>query len=156
MSTIKHILVPTDGSEGALKAASFAGDLARSLNARVSLLIVQSDELVIASAWGASGFPAGPPQGTLSVEEIRNMLEQRVREKELPDTVKALGKLDAAPGLTTTWGQAAEEISRFAADSDVDLIIIGSHGRSGIKKALLGSVSHAVANQAPCPVTIVR
>ena len=156
MSTIKHILVPTDGSEGALKAASFAGDLARSLDARVSLLMVQSDDLVVASAWGASGFPAGPPQGTMSVEEVRNILEKRVREKELPDTVKALGKLNAVPELTTTWGQAAEEISRFATENNVDLIVIGSHGRSGIRKAILGSVSHAVANQAPCPVTIVR
>lgn len=97
MSTLRHLLVPTDGSEGSLKAAAFAGDLARSLQARITLLVVQSDELVIASAWGTRGFEEGTPQGAMSVEEIRNLLEQLVREKELPETAAALGRLDQAP-----------------------------------------------------------
>jgi len=156
MSEIKHILIPTDGSEGSLKAAAFAGDLARVLQARTTLLMVQSEELVIASAWGTRGFPEGTPQGAMSVEEIRNLLEQRVREKELPDTAAALGKLDQAPALVAAWGHPAEEISRYAGEHAVDLIVIGSHGRTGIKRAILGSVSHAVVNQAPCPVTVVR
>ena len=54
------------------------------------------------------------------------------------------------------WGHPADQICRFASESDADLIVIGSHGRTGISRAILGSVSHAVANQAPCPVTIVR
>ena len=92
----------------------------------------------------------------MSVDEIRDMLEQRLREKELPATVSALGSLGQEPESSIVWGHAAEEICRFAQEHNVDLIVIGSHGRTGIRRALLGSVSHAVANQAPCPVTIVR
>ena len=49
-----------------------------------------------------------------------------------------------------------EEIARYSNDNDVDLVMIGSHGRSGVQRAFLGSVSHAVANQLSCPITIVK
>lgn len=153
---VSHVLVPTDGSEGALKAAAFAGELARALGARVSVLIVQSEDLIMPHAWGAGDYPAAAPYGSMSVEEIRDMLEKRLGQKEIPATVAALGTLGEAPETAISWGQAAEEICRFASECHVDLIVIGSHGRTGIRRALLGSVSHAVANQAPCPVTIVR
>ncbi|MBT8446533.1 MAG: universal stress protein [Gammaproteobacteria bacterium] len=156
MTEINHVLVPTDGSEDALKAAAYAGNLARAMGARVTVLLVQNDALIMPHSWGAGAGPGGMPAGTASVEEIRGMLEQRVREKDLPDTAGALGELDAEPELVIVWGHPAEEICRFATENNIDLIVMGSHGRSGIGRVLLGSVSHAVANQAPCPVTIVR
>ena len=156
MTAIKHVLVPTDGSAGAMRAAEFAADLARALDARITVLFVQNEDLVLSHAWGPGEFPSGAPYATLSVEEIRNLLEKRARMKELPETVSALGELAHDPESVMLWGHPAEEICRFAGDNDVDLIVIGSHGRSGLKRVLLGSVSHAVANQAPCPVTIVR
>ncbi|MGD8808702.1 MAG: universal stress protein [Gammaproteobacteria bacterium] len=156
MAAVNHILVPTDGSAGALKAAAFAGELARALKARVSLLFVHAEEVMMSYAWGPGDYPAGSPYGALSMEDVRNMLEQRAREKDLPETVSALGKLPQEPQSTLVWGHPAEEICRFANEHDVDLVVMGSHGRSGLKRVLLGSVSHAVANEAPCPVTIVR
>lgn len=156
MTTINHVLVPTDGSAGALKAAEFAAVLARALDARVSVLCVQSEDLIIQNAWGAGDYPAGAPSGTMPVDQIRDMIEQRVREKDLRETVSALGELSVEPRADMVWGHPAEAICRFASENAVDLIVIGSHGRTGLKRALLGSVSHAVANQAPCPVTIVR
>jgi nucleotide-binding universal stress UspA family protein len=92
----------------------------------------------------------------MTVEEIRSALEQRARDNELPKTLKALGELDVEPMLITAWGYPADEINRYAKDHDVDLIVLGSHGRTGIKRAFLGSVSQAVANQAQCPVTLVK
>lgn len=156
MTAINHILVPTDGSEGALKAASFAAELARSLGARISVLCVRNEDLIMPYAWGPGDYPDVAPYGNMTVEEIRSMLEQRTRDKELQETVGALGELSDEPGSVVVWGHPADEICEFARVHDIDLIVIGSHGRSGIKRALLGSVSHAVANQAPCPVTIVR
>jgi len=156
MSAISHILVPTDGSEGALKAASLAAEMARAMNARVSLLCIQTDDMLVSSAWGAAEFTEIGPSGSMPVEDIRNMLEKKVREKELPDTVAALGDLPNEPETAIVWGHVADEICKFASEKDVDLIVIGSHGRTGVKRMLLGSVSHVVANQAPCPVTIVR
>ena len=156
MAAVKHILVPTDGSEGARKAAAFAAVLARALDARVSVLFVQSEEMIVPHAWGPADSLGAPPGGFMSVDEIRSMLEQRVRDKELPDTVSALGTPDLDTQSFVVWGHVAEEIAKFAADRSVDLIVIGSHGRTGVRRALLGSVSNAVANQAPCPVTIVK
>lgn len=156
MAGIRHVLVPTDGSEGAQHAAAFAGNLARALNAHITVLFVQSDDVILSHAWGVGDYPAGAAYGTMPVDEIRNMLEKRAREKELPETVAALGEQSKAPQSVLLWGHPADQICHYAEENDVDLIVIGSHGRTGIKKVLLGSVSHAVANQAPCPVTIVR
>jgi nucleotide-binding universal stress UspA family protein len=151
----KHILVATDGSDGARKAAVVAGKLAAALNAHVSVLFVQNKDLVLANAWGA-GPPGGTSPGAMSVDQIRESLEQRTRDNELPDTVNALGTAAQSIQSVVLWGHPADEICKYAREHDVDLIVIGSHGRSGIREALLGSVSHAVANHAPCPVTIVR
>ena len=156
MTSIKHVLVATDGSEGSRKAAGVAGELARALGARVSVLLVQSEEILMPHAWGSGEYPAAAPWGSMSIDEVRASLEKRVEEKELPETAAALGELAAAPTLVQRWGHAAEEICGYAEREAVDLIVIGSHGRSGIKRVLLGSVSNAVANHAPCPVTIVR
>ncbi len=156
MTGVTHILVPTDGSDDACKAAGFAGDLARALGARVSVLYVQSEELIVPSAWGLGQYPTTPPSGAKSIEDIRAEIEQQVRSEDLPKTVDALGELAQEADASMAWGYPAEEISAFAAGHNVDLIVMGSHGRSALKRAFLGSVSQAVANQAPCPVTIVR
>lgn len=156
MSDINHILVPTDGSEGAIKAAAYAGQLAKTLGANVTVLFVQSDDNLLASAWGAGEFYEGVPGGMKSVDEIRSVMEKRVQEKELPDTSRALGEVNAEPQLVTVWGNAAEEIVKFVKENAVDMVIMGSHGRTGIKRAFLGSVSQAVANQVSCPVMLVK
>lgn len=156
MTDINHILVPTDGSEGALHAAELAGNLARSLDAKVTLLYVQDEDLVLSHAWGAGNIPGGGPDGSNSVEQVRSSLEKYVHENELAATAEALGKLSKATDAIVTWGHVSEEICRYATNHNVDLIVIGSHGRSGLKRAFLGSVSQAVANQATCPVTIVK
>lgn len=156
MSAINHILVPTDGSEGALKAAEYAAEMARAMNARVTVLFVLTDDLIVANAWGAAEFTELGPTGTMPVEDIRSMLEKKVKEKEMPDTVAALGDLPKEAETAIIWGRVSDAICQFAEEQKADLIVIGSHGRTGMKRVLLGSVSHAVANQAPCPVTIVR
>jgi nucleotide-binding universal stress UspA family protein len=91
-----------------------------------------------------------------SVDEIRGVMEKQVQEKELPDTSRALGEVNSEPQLVTVWGHPAEEIVKYVKENAVDLVIMGSHGRTGIKRAFLGSVSQAVANQVDCPVTLVK
>ena len=150
--TIRKILVPTDGSAGALAAASFAGALAGPLGAEVTVVMVLADDLVMPGAWGpdmAAGLPG-------TIEEIRGKIESGARQKEIPDTVEALGDVGEGADTLVIWGHHANEICRIAQEQGTDLIVIGSHGRSAIGGMLLGSVSHAVANRAPCPVTVVR
>ena len=145
-----HILVPTDGSKDSEDAAKFAGELARQFDAKVTVLLVQDDRLLVPEAWGMAASAQG------SVEEARASLEANAEENELPRTKQAAGEVPGGIQTVQTWGHAATEICGYAEANDVDMIVIGSHGRSGIKRLLLGSVSHAVANSAPCSVTIVR
>ena len=148
MAGIGHILIATDGSEGALKAAKFAGELARACNAAVSVLFVQSEDAIVHEAWGIGG--------TMSVDQIRDTFRRHAEESELPKTTAALGLVDGGVKSVFAWGHPAVEICRFADEQNVDVIVVGSHGRSGLTEAFLGSVSHTVANKATRPVTIVR
>lgn len=152
----EHVLLAADGSNSARKAAAVAGELARALEARVSVLFVQDDALVVSGAWGPGGAAGTVPQGAMSVEQVRSMLEQQARDSVLADATDALGDVSGDVRSFVVWGHPASEICRFVRENDVDLIVIGSHGRGGFQEALLGSVSHAVANRASCPVTIVR
>lgn len=156
MTFVDHVLLPTDGSEGALHAAAFAGELARALGAKVTVIHILSNDYLISHAWGGDVFIAGGVGSLKSVEEVRSGLEQRAHDEELRNTVEALGDTPHKPELVTVWGHAADEITHFAKDNEVGLIVIGSYGKSKLKRAFLGSVSQAVANQAPCPITIVK
>ncbi|MCB1748554.1 MAG: universal stress protein [Gammaproteobacteria bacterium] len=156
MSALKHILVPTDGSQGALDAATFAGNLARDTGARVTLLAVHSEDMLMPYAWGAGEWPALPANAVLSMEEIRASVEKATAENEFAQCANALGEVPNAAERVQLWGHAAEEICRYAVDNGVDLIVMGTRGRSNFSRLLLGSVSTQVANHATCPVTLVR
>jgi len=151
MTKLKHLLVPTDGSEHSLKAASLAGDLARLLDAQLTILLVQDEQAVLSKAWGGDTDSA---QG--SAEDARLTIEQSSIEHELNDTSAAAGAVSAGLNVVQIWGQAAQDICRYAKENQVDLIVMGSHGRTGIKKLVLGSISNKVVNTADCSVTIVR
>ena len=156
MTDINHILVPTDGSEHSLKAAQFAGNLARALGARVTVLLVLDHRSVVADAWNATagGSDASGDQGT--VEAVISAMEDRAARGELAETSDAIGDVNGGAEVVKIWGHPANDICRYAEEHDIDLIVMGSHGRSALKRAILGSVSHAVVNSAGCAVTIVR
>lgn len=156
MSTIRHILLATDGSAGALKAAAFAGQLARGLGARVTVLIVHSDDIFLPDVWGPGEWPIASPYAGMSVDDLHMLIEKRSSEKELPATLAALGELSTSVAVVQRWGHAAETICAYGVDDAADLLVIGSHGRSGLARLLLGSISNQVATHASCPVTIVR
>lgn len=156
MARIKHILIPTDGSPGAIKAATYAGELAQALGARVTLLYVEDEGSLLSKVLGLAEFAGGVPENFESTEDVRRELEKQAREQELPDTSRAFADADIPVEMVTAWGHPAEEIHAFAEQNDVDLVVIGSHGRSGLQRAFLGSVSQAVANQLSCPITIVK
>ncbi|MEM1437364.1 MAG: universal stress protein [Pseudomonadota bacterium] len=153
---MQHILVPTDGSEGSLKAAKLAGDLARATDAKVTVLLVHDEKSIIADAWNAV-----PPAARNNVDlgpagAARAALEDNALATQLHETRVAIGDVAKGIALEQLWGQAATETCSFAAANNVDLIVMGSHGRSALTRALLGSVSHAVVNSAGCAVTIAR
>ncbi len=138
-----RILVPTDFSDSARNALAVACDLARRFDASVTLLNVYQVPGVI---YPEGFIPASP--------ETYNKL--------LDETAAALGALKAEAerlGCSRVETRALEgtvfdEIVREAKDHDV--IVIGTHGRTGVSHVLLGSVAEHVVRLAPCPVLTVR
>jgi nucleotide-binding universal stress UspA family protein len=135
------ILVPLDGSELAGKAISPAEDLAKSFNAQLVLLTVGSAEV------GEIG-PASPEAKSEAVAHLPAV-------KYLEETTAAL----QAKGLTVTWaykqGTPAPGIISYAANHQMDLIVMASHG-AGEVAWLLGSVAQRVVSHAPVPVLLIR
>ena len=139
------ILLPVDGSECALRAVG---------------------QLIAHSAWFRDmpeihllhvhpPIPIGRVQAHIGKETLHSYYLEEGQQALLP----AQQALDAAGRFHTTHihvGQPAEVISRMAAELAVDLIVMGSHGRSGVAGLLVGSVANRVLNLAPCPVLLVK
>ncbi|TMQ07390.1 MAG: universal stress protein [Deltaproteobacteria bacterium] len=139
----KHILVPTDLSEGAEQALAYACELARRLDAEIHLLNVVS-------------IPAlGVPE--LGVALTSTIIDQLVVENQTALDQLAKTKCTARLGqVLIKAGDARDVINRTALELGVDLIVMGTHGRRGISRALLGSVAENVVRSAPCAVLTVR
>ena len=140
----KHILVPTDLSEGAEEALDYACELAAQFGATIHLLNVIS-------------IPAlGVPE--LGVAMASSVIDSLIQDnKAALDTLaqRKCGKATMGQQLLRT-GDARDVIINAAKELGVDLIVMGTHGRRGVSRALLGSVAETVVRSAPCPVLTVR
>lgn len=144
---IHRILVPTDFSECGNYALSHAASLARTFKSSIVCLNVIEP---IVPTVGYSGMTEPLP-----IADIADQLEDSA-ERELPK----LAECDECVGLDVeelvVHGEAASEIVRVARERDVDLIVISSHGRTGLGRILFGSTAEAVVRHATCPVLVVK
>ena len=144
---IRSILLPTDFSECGNYALSYAASLARSFGA--SILCVHVIEPMVPTV-GYSGM-AEP----LPIADITDQLENSA-ERELPK----IAEREECAGLEIeeliVHGEAASEIVSVARERKVDLIVVSSHGRTGLGRILFGSTAEAVVRHAPCPVLVVK
>jgi nucleotide-binding universal stress UspA family protein len=146
MVAIKTILVPTDFSDTANAAVRCAAALAETLGSRLILLHVVEDVV-------AKGLTAG-----IGASAVRRLQDEATKE--------AADKLDRAlaePPLNRTGvdravvaGDPFAGILSYADEHHVDLIVLGTNGRTGIAHMLLGSVAERVVRTSPCPVLTVR
>jgi nucleotide-binding universal stress UspA family protein len=142
MASIRTILHPTDFSPCADLALRFAGSLARDLGARLVVLHVGQPPLYALE----SPIPATP----LPVEWRREELEQQLRQRTVPD-------LGSGPEYRLEYAdRVSDEILRVADETRCDLIVLGTHGRTGLSRLLVGSVAEHVMRRASCPVLTVR
>jgi nucleotide-binding universal stress UspA family protein len=134
MSVIQTILHPTDFSASSQQAYRFACALARDFGARLVVIHVL-------------GRPSGPPDlaGVLPHPDFRRQREERLRWLEPPCPGAVLER-------RLEEGDPAREIVDAARETRADVIVMGSRGRSGLGRLLLGSVAEQVLRQAPCPV----
>lgn len=145
---LRTLLVPTDFSESSRKALHYAVRLAQQFNASVVLVHV-IEPVYVYPVDGLMHFPG----------DLRDPnLERR------PDIEKALGRLgeltarqgNVAVRTVTRIGRGFDVITAVAREEKADLIVISTHGYSGLKHVLMGSVAERVVRHAPCPVLVVR
>lgn len=146
MVEIKTILVPIDFSGSARDALAYAKTVAERFDASLHLVHVLPDPhegLWSIAAAGASAASVA----TRWVREAESLLGQLLTDDE-----RAARRAEVA----VLEGHAFVEIVRYAKDHDIDLIVMGTHGRGPIEHMLVGSVAEKVVRQAPCPVLTVR
>jgi nucleotide-binding universal stress UspA family protein len=146
MIELKRILVPTDFSEHSERAAVYAAELAKRYGAEIHCIHVSDipADLLATSTY----YMTGPSEQF--VEQVRD------------ESKKSLDAFAAKnfPGLEAKAvfleGRPFVEIIRYTRDEKIDLVVIATHGRSGLKHALFGSVAEKVVRKAPCPVLVVK
>lgn len=138
MFSIRTILCPTDFSEPSEAAIRTAEAMARDCGARLILLHVAELPAMVA----AEGVLMHP------VDFDPN------QERERLDAVAITPGVDAE--RTFVLGVAVDDILRVAAERKCDLIVIGTHGRTGLGRLVMGSVAESIIRKAPCPVLSVR
>lgn len=136
---IETILLPTDGSEAAQNAVERAYELAEKFDAELHALYVIELEGV-------------PTFANLDTEPMREA--HRRRATELLSTIEN----DAPAGVDVTTvvreGHPDDQIVEYAKEHDVDVITMGTHGREGLGRVLIGSVTERVIREAPCSVMV--
>ena len=141
MIALKKILVPHDFSDTSEAAVRYATALAHNFGAKLYLLHV-SDK---AKFEMATEFPLG----------LDGTLEDAVRERMLR-ILSPREQMEFKPTFEFRSGVPAAEIIRYAKAEEIDLIVMGTHGRGLVAHMVLGSVAEKVVRTAPCPVMTVR
>ncbi|MEM0196420.1 MAG: universal stress protein [Desulfurococcaceae archaeon] len=151
---IKKILVAFDGSEHAYKALDFALDLAEKYSATVTIINVFQAPIIPMAGYLTEGeLYAYPATYDDFVKELKV-----AHEKMLSHALKRAKRLKPNLEVSTLLkeGRPADEIVKTAKEENFDLIVIGHRGLGRVKEFFLGSVSNRVADEARCPVLIVK
>ena len=145
----QHILVPTDGSDFSNKAVSTAARLAHALHAKLLVLHVRSP---IESPHHVEGGALSQLGGKVVMQEIEG------EERKLLDASLAIATADGVEAETAFVAgySSYDAIVRIAREQRCDLIVMASHGRSGLTSLLLGSETQKVLAHTTIPVMIVR
>jgi nucleotide-binding universal stress UspA family protein len=146
MIDLHRILVPTDFGKSSENALTYALAFAQKFGARVWLLhVVQDVTLFIPEAVFTTPPPVPPVEQFIAA--ARAALERAVKGLKV-DGVTVQPEVGVGP--------PADEIVRYAKGNAIDLIVMGTHGHTGLAHVVLGSVAEKVVRMAPCPVLVVR
>ena len=143
------ILVAIDGSEPSMDAAKYAIEMARKDNANLIVLHVVTSEMGYADISGDIS--------SSSIREISGMVKQE--SQQWFDKIKLKTdqlKIDLKTDVVLSKTNATHTIVDYADSEQVDLIVIGTRGKSGFKKLLVGSIASGVVTYASCPVMVVK
>lgn len=141
------ILVAIDGSEASMDAADYAIQMAREYNSELIALHVILSDLTI--------FGPNPPRHINELKQEAQKYLDKLREKSNLDSNNSDKKIPLRTELIAS-ASAVGGIVGFAEKENTSLIVIGTRGRSGFKKLLLGSVAAGVVTHAHCPVMVIK
>lgn len=140
---VKRVLVPTDFSKTSIAALRYAIPLTRQFGATLDLLHVIE-----------------PTPFLSSMDDIPLALSDAEVTQRVATELSALARREIKPGVQVNRvvrrGKPYQEITEAAEERKVDLVIIATHGRTGLQHTLLGSTAERVVRLAPCPVLVVR
>ena len=144
MFKIKNILLTTDFSKFSLSAADHALSLAKQYNAKIHFLYVLEKTPPILAIRSLD----------LSEERIRASIETDAKQ-QLNEALEKITKdgIEIIPALRK--GLDYEEINKYCRENNIDVIVIATHGRTGILQTLIGSVAEKVIRYSKCPVLVV-
>ena len=142
-----RILVPTDFSEPSDAALAYARVLAEKFGASLHVLHVFESPFVAGAVSPEVFVDDSPAVQAQLLEEAKNRLQHRV---------SAADRANYAATTEIVGGHSARAIVDYAIERKMDLIVMGTHGRSGVAHLLMGSVAEKVVRTAPCPVMTVR
>jgi nucleotide-binding universal stress UspA family protein len=147
------ILVAIDGSDYSMKAAEYAIDIARDNKAQLIALTVLD---ITKIGYAASAFIASPMHGLDELEQKRkeahewlDKIAKLIASQKATDNIQFISQIEESMSVAGT-------IVDFAENQTIDLIVVGSRGRSGFTKLLLGSVASTVVTYATCPVLVTK
>lgn len=146
MIRLAKLLVPTDFSEDSEQAARYAVELAKRFQAEIHCIHVVDIPADLLST--SDYYMTGPSEQF--VDQIR---------EESKKNLEAFAKKNLeGVGVRTAFleGSPFVEIIRYARSQEIDLVVIATHGRTGLKHVLFGSVAEKVVRKAPCPVLVVK
>jgi nucleotide-binding universal stress UspA family protein len=153
--SIKKILLPVDGSKPSEKAAEYAIYIAKTMKARIVAIHVMSTPVY---AFATTPIESMPAPTAIPIPLTVSSEERRVAESYL-ERVERMGKAAGVAieiRIVENQQSVVHAITEFAEKGCFDLIVMGTKGRTGITKFLLGSVASGVLTYAPCPVLVVR
>jgi nucleotide-binding universal stress UspA family protein len=142
---IKKVLFGTDFTEGSNNALPYAVDIARRYGAKLYLVHVIYD-IERSAGWYVPHRP---------LDEIYDDMEKsalKQLEKSFIDEMRGFSDIEHV----VLRGVPYEEIAKFAEENKIDIIVVGTYGRTGMDRLLFGSTAEQVVRSAPCPVLTVR
>jgi len=146
MIALKHVLVATDFSEPSEAALAYGRHFARTFGATLHVMHVVEN---VMARFAADAYPVLLPDLQREVEEAGSKRLNGILEEA------DFKELKAVPVVRTSAAPAAAIVD-YAKEADVDLIILGTHGRGAMAKLFMGSVAERVVRMASCPVLTVR
>jgi nucleotide-binding universal stress UspA family protein len=146
MFPVKKILWPSDASESANRALDVAIEVAKQFGAKLYGLEVVTEVPTLTDT--------GPPMSGLNIPRYEEELRQGAQEA-LEEMIKAKVPDDIEVETFIEMGKAAEVIITFAKEKGIDLIVMATHGRSGLSHLFIGSVAENVIRHSPIPTLII-